>query len=300
MKWLSDFFHNTFITTLLKTLDKFFTNFIAIIPNVIIAIIILVITYFVALLTGRLTLVSLRKAHMRMNLALIFHKIVIIVIWFIGILVIAAVLFPSVTIANILATFGLTSVAIGFAFKNLFENFFCGIMLLLREPFHIGDYIVVDSHEGYVHHISVHNTHLDKTDGARIYVPNSKMWNNIVEILTDTKLRREKISCSVDFGTDIEKARSAIKKAIELCETVSKKKYIQIYAVSFSSNGVDFEIYWWTKPEPADLRKSRDEVITNITKILAEENIAMTYSTSINFLDPVRMEAIEPKNESKK
>lgn len=276
-----------YLELVIKTLNKFIQSFIALIPNIIIAIGFAVITYFAAKLFSRLVSSLLPRMAIRANLVTISQKLTIILVWFIGILIISAIIFPSVTTANILATLGLTSVAIGFAFKTVFENFISGILLLLREPFSIGDFIQVDSQEGYVHRISVLNTHLRKTDGTRAFVPNSKMFNSTVEVLTDTKLRREKIGCSVDFNADIEKARSAIRNAIERCETVSKEKYIQIYVVSFSSNGIDFEIYWWTKPEPNHIRRSLDEVLTNIRITLQKEKISMTYSIPLSFLEPL-------------
>ncbi|MCW8443841.1 mechanosensitive ion channel [Fluoribacter gormanii] len=280
-----------YLELILKTLNKFMQNFIALIPNIVIAIIFAIMTYFAAKLISRLVSSFLPRIAIRANLVTIFHKLTIIIVWFIGILIISAILIPSVTTANILATLGLTSVAIGLAFKNVFENFFTGILILLREPFSIGDFIEVESQhgeaQGYVHRISIQNTHLRKTDGSRVFIPNSTMYTSIVRVFTDESLRREKIVCSIDFDSDIEKARSVIKKAIEQCKTVSKNKYIQVYVVSFSSNGIDFAIYWWTNPEPSQQRRSLDEVLTTIKKALDNEKIPMTYSTPVSFVEPL-------------
>lgn len=264
-----------YVNIILKSLDKFAQNFVALIPNIIIGVFFAVLTFFIAKIIGKIVSSFLPKMAIRANLVTISHKLTIILVWFIGVLIISAIVFPSVTTANILTTLGLTSVAVGLAFKNIFENFFTGILLLLREPFSIGDFIEVDSQRGYVHRISIQNTHLRKTDGTRAFIPNTKMFTSTVEVLTDSKLRRKKIICSVDFGTDLEKARTTIKNAVKQCESVSKEKYTQIYVVSFSSNGIDFAIYWWTKPEPSHLRYSLDEVLTSIKKAL--DKVKNTY-----------------------
>ncbi|KTD14786.1 mechanosensitive ion channel MscS [Legionella gratiana] len=274
-----------YVNIILKTLNKFAQNFIGLIPNIIIGLLFAIITYFIAKLMGHIVSSFLPRMAVRANLVIITHKLTVILVWFIGILIISAIIIPSVTTANVLTTLGLTSVAIGVAFKNVFENFFTGILLLFREPFSIGDFIEVDFQRGYVHRISVQNTHLRKTDGTRVFIPNSKMFTSTVQILTDTKLRRKKINCSVDSCVDVEKARATIKQAVEQCESVSKEKYIQIYIVSFSSNGIDFAIYWWTKPEPSHIRYSLDEVLTSIKKALDKEKIPMTYSMPVSFLD---------------
>ncbi|ARG97042.1 mechanosensitive ion channel family protein [Legionella micdadei] len=276
-----------YLGIILKALDKFAQNFLALIPNIIIGFIIAIVTYFISKVMGRIVSSLLPKMSIRANLVIISRKLTIIFVWFIGALVILAIVVPSITTADILTTFGLTSVAIGVTFRNIFENFFTGILLLFREPFSIGDFIEVDSQQGYVHRISVQNTHLRKTDGTRAFIPNSKMFTSTVQILTDTTLRRKKVTCSIDFGTDVEKARTTIRKAVEQCESVSKDKYIQVYVVSFSSNGIDFEIYWWAKPAPSQLRHSLDEVLTSIKKALDEEKIPMTYSTSLSLSEPL-------------
>lgn len=288
-----------YLNIILKTLDKFAQNFVALIPNIIIGVFFAAITYFIAKIIGKIVSSFLPKMAVRANLVIISHKLTVILVWFIGMLIISAIIFPSVTTANILTTLGLTSVAVGLAFKNIFENFFTGILLLLREPFSIGDFIEVDSQQGYVHRISIQNTHLRKTDGTRAFIPNMRMFTSTVKVLTDTRLRRKKIICSVDFDTDLEKARTTIKNAVTQCESVSKEKYIQIYVVSFSSNGIDFAIYWWTKPEPSHLRYSLDEVLTNIKKALDKEKISMTYSTSVSFIESLTVHQKTPNSKSK-
>ncbi|WP_115707380.1 mechanosensitive ion channel family protein [Legionella sainthelensi] len=279
-----------YVSIILKTLDKFAQNFVALIPNIIAGVFFAILTYFIAKIIGKIVSSFLPKMAVRANLVIISQKLTIILVWLIGMLIISAIIFPSVTTANILTTLGLTSVAVGLAFKNIFENFFTGILLLLREPFSIGDFIEVDSQRGYVHRISIQNTHLRKTDGTRAFIPNTKMFTSTVEVMTDSKLRRKKIICSVDFDTDLERARTTIKDAVKQCESVSKEKYIQIYVVSFSSNGIDFAIYWWTKPEPSHLRYSLDEVLTSIKKALDKEKIPMTYSTPVSFIDSLTVQ----------
>lgn len=284
-----------YLDLILQSLDKFAKSFISIIPNVIIGILFILFTFLAARLISHIVVTLLPRMAVRSNLVSIIHKLTTLTVWFVGVLIIIAIVFPSVTTANLLATFGLTSVAIGLVFKNIFENFCAGILLLFREPFRIGDFIIVDKQQGYVTRVSVQNTHLRKTDGSRAYVPNSKMYTSTVQVLTDTKQRREKIGFSIDFNADLETARAVIKNAVEQCETVSKEKYIQIYVVSFSSNGIDFEVYWWTRPKPSDMRRSLDEVLTNIKKALDAEKIPMTYSTTLSLLEPVELKKREEK-----
>src|SRR5689334_16722490 len=102
-----------YLDLLLKTLNKFAQNFISAIPNIIIAALFALVTYFAARLISHLVSAFLPRMAVRSNLVTIIHKLVTLLVWLIGVLIISAIVVPSVTTANLLATFGLTSVAIG-------------------------------------------------------------------------------------------------------------------------------------------------------------------------------------------
>jgi len=64
-----------------------------------------------------------------------------VLIWALGTLIAMTVIIPGVTPASILAVLGLGSVAVGFAFKDIFENFLAGALLMLRKRTRLGDVI---------------------------------------------------------------------------------------------------------------------------------------------------------------
>ena len=68
---------------------------------------------------------------------------------------------------------GLGSVAISFAFQDIFKNFLAGIWLLLHEPFQLGDRIFVESFEGTVEKISMRSIQILTDRGERVIVPNA-------------------------------------------------------------------------------------------------------------------------------
>lgn len=259
---------------------------------IIIAIIFLIFTHFVAKLIGQLAERSLRRLWIRANLVLILQKIIVIIVWVIGILIASTILFPSVTTANILATLGLSSIAIGFAFKDIIENFLAGILILLREPFHIGDYIAMKEQDGIVEHVSVRNTHIRRSDGVRIVIPNAVLFANPVHVLTDLPFTRQKVTCIINLDEDIEKIRKIINQAVIESHSVNKDKDkdIQVYVELLSSAGINFDIYWWCSSKQADIRYSRDEVLSNIKKALDVANIELSHSYTLSFEKAVPIE----------
>ena len=95
------------------------------------------------------------------------------------------IIFPGITPAKILTVLGLGSIAIGFAFKDIFENFLAGILILFREPFQIQDFIECEGIEGFVEDITIRDTHIRRVDGQRIVIPNAMLFKNPVYVRTD-------------------------------------------------------------------------------------------------------------------
>lgn len=278
-----------FVDIILKTLVNFEKELLSRIPFIIIAIIFLILTHFIAKLIGSLAEKSLRRLWIRANLVIILQKIIVILVWVIGILIAATIVFPSVTTANILAALGLSSIALGFAFKDIIENFLAGILILLREPFQIGDYIETEDEDGTVEHVSVRNTHIRRSDGVRIVVPNAVLFSTPIRVVTDLPHRRQHTSCVVNLDENLEEVREIIYNAVIEGKTVNKDKGVEVYITLLSSSGINFKIYWWCPSKLAEIRRSRDEVLTNIKKALDAADIELSYSYMVNIDEIVPM-----------
>src|SRR4051812_5491342 len=109
-----------------RTLHEMSSGFIASIPRYILAIVLVLIFYFI----GRLVRSGMAKAtgdtsHRKLSLALgrLAHGGIVVV----GVLFAVAAAFPGFTPGNLVSALGVGGIAVGFAFKDIFENFFAGI-----------------------------------------------------------------------------------------------------------------------------------------------------------------------------
>lgn len=102
----------------------------------------------------------------------------------VAVLLPATLAFPSVRVADVLASLGIVSVAVGFAFKDVLENLLAGVLLLLRDPFRTGDQIQVAGYEGTVEGVTVRETLLRTYDGQQVLIPNAQVYINPREVRT--------------------------------------------------------------------------------------------------------------------
>ena len=219
-----------------------------------------------------------RRFSMRASLADVISMIVAAAIWIVGLLIASAIAFPSVTPADLLTALGLGSIAIGFAFKDIFENFFAGILILLREPFSIGDHIECGEIEGSVERILVRDSHVRRTDGQLVVVPNAHLFQQPVTVRTNLDLRRAMIICGIAYGEDADRAQSIIHDAVVAVDSVRDDvRDVQVFAHGFGTSSIDFEVAWWTGSRPLDIRTSRDQVIRSVKRALDEAGIEIPF-----------------------
>ena len=155
---------------------------IALLPNIVLAIVIFVLFLILASasksLTQRLTL--RRRTHQ--GVALLVSRLVQTSIVVLGFLIAFSVVAPSFQAADLIKMLGIGGVAIGFAFQNILQNFLAGILLLVSEPFRLGDLISVTGIEGNVDDIQARATVVTTKEGRQVVIPNAILFTNAVAV----------------------------------------------------------------------------------------------------------------------
>lgn len=257
-------------------------------PAVSIAILIVIATWVADKLLDRVVASAMGRARMRRSLVEVVQKLTSVLLWILGLLIATTVIFPSMTPGRLVTAVGLGSIAIGFAFKDIFENFIAGILILFREPFRLGDYIECSDIEGEVEQITIRDTHIRQVDGQRVVIPNAMLFKDPVTVRTDKDLRRTTIVCGVAYGEDVDKARDVIRRAVEPLRSVRTDPPVQIFAQAFGASSIDFEVTWWTGSRPIDIRTSRDEVVAAVKRGLDDAGIEIPFPyRTLTFKEPI-------------
>lgn len=282
------------VQTLQNRLQELLTQVVEHLPALGITVTVVLLTWIVARLTDRFLHRILDRAEPRRSLRVFFRKITGIGIWTTGILVAAVVAFPSVTPGRLLSAMGLGSIALGFAFKDIFENFIAGMLVLLREPFRLGDYVECEGITGEVLEITVRDTRLLTVTGEQVILPNAMLFKNPVNVQTSAERRRIRAVCGVAYGEDADAARSVIERAVSACDSVERDKPVQVFINEFADSSVNFELAWWTGSDPLTERQSRDEVLSRVKRALDEAGIEIPFPyRTLTFPEPLRLANVD-------
>jgi small conductance mechanosensitive channel len=165
---------------------------IALLPNLIIALVIFVAFLILAsTVKSMVRHLSVRRQHRR-NLSLLLGQLAYTLVVVLGFLVAFSVVAPSFQAGDLIKMLGIGSVAIGFAFQNILQNFLAGILLLMQEPFALGDWISVTGIEGTVEDIQTRATVITTENGKRVVIPNAVLFTNPVAVGKSQNLDQSK------------------------------------------------------------------------------------------------------------
>lgn len=255
-------------------------DFIILLPNIVLAVIVFAIFFFIARnlkrLVRRLTQ-DRRQAH---NLGLVLGRLAQGAVILMGLFIALSIVIPSLKASDLVQLLGISGVAIGFAFRDILQNFLAGILILLTEPFQIDDQIVFKNFEGTVEQIQTRATTIRTYDGRRIVIPNSELFTNSVIVNTAFEHRRLEYEIGIGYGDDIDTARRLILEAMNEIDGVLASPAADAIVVELAGSAVNIRARWWVQPpRRADVLDLQDRVLTNIKNKLVANGIDLPFPT---------------------
>ncbi len=263
-----------------QTVQGMIEQFFSLLPKLVLGIIVFAI--FMAVGFAIRSVVARQAAGRRRhrNLALVLGRLANVVVLVIGLLVALTIVAPSFKAADLIRVLGIGSIAIGFAFRDILQNFLAGILLLVHEPFRIGDQIHVDTFEGTVENIETRATTLKTYDGRRVVIPNTDLFTKAVTVNTAYPTRRAQYDVGIGYGDDIAAAKRLILEAIQGVEGVLADPAPEAMTVDLGDYSVKLRAFWWTKPsDRRHILLTTDAILIAIKSKLTEAGIDLPYPT---------------------
>ena len=260
--------------------DAFVDGFFYQLPNILAGLALLVVAWLFGRLVARgVAALSARRG--RPDLGALLGSLAKGVLVVVAMLMAAAIIFPSVKPADILATLGIGSVAIGFAFRDILQNLLAGLLLLVRRPFRRGDQIVVKDYEGTVEHVESRATYIRTYDGRQVIIPNAEIYTSPVTVNTAYETRRGEYDVGIGYGDDPEAACAAFVEALRAVDEVLDDPAPECLPWELADSTVNLRLRWWTKARRADQVSVRAQVIRALFRTAKKEGIDLAYPTRV-------------------
>ena len=252
---------------------------IALLPNIAIGVVVFIIFWIVGRLVRSFVRRQTRKRQSR-NVGLVFGRLAQGALVILGFLVAATIIFPNFNPADIIATLGIGGVAVGFAFKDILQNFLAGILILLTEPFQIEDQIIFGDYEGTVENIQTRATTIRTYDGRRVVIPNAELFTNAVMVNTAYERRRLQYDIGIGYGDDIGRAKEIILNVLGSETDVLTDPQPEALVIELADSTINIRARWWIEPpRRADEMSSYDNILHNICTELVDAGIDLPFPT---------------------
>lgn len=238
-------------TEALERLQTIVDELVSATPNFILGLIVFVLFLILGLILQRAVQAAIeRSRYRRRNLGLIVSRIIEWLIIILGLTLALVLIFPTFSISELIQIFGFLGVAVGFAFRDVLQNFLVGIILLVSEPFRVGDQIIAGDYRGTVEDITTRATAIRTYDGQRIVIPNNDLYKNAVTVQTAFERRRIDREIHLTYDSDLDVAKELILNAIRSAdeEVVMSSPPPTVVVSQFSEYYVNLLMRWWIKP----------------------------------------------------
>jgi small-conductance mechanosensitive channel len=266
-------------------LEETLRRIISFVPRMFVSCLLFLLFYGLALLIRRIIRRSLERVpHLPASIRIPIARSTYILVLLLGFMV--ALSAANVNVTAVLASLGVAGFALGFALKDILENFIAGILLLFARPFEIGDQVTLGSYEGTVTDIEIRTTTLRTYADERVAIPNSQIYTNPVVNHTACGKRRYLVAFDTSLSVDSRQVETAALGVVSANADVVKDPapFIRIAGVDSGNDVLSWHLYYWAAPTKAIEIKTISETLEQIKATLYDAGVPTPTATSATIL----------------
>ncbi len=264
---------------IIAKLHEYYKAFLDAVPRIGLAILIVIVGMIIASwLTGLFKKRITRHSHDALMGDFLSKAVKLILIICILLLALHAAGLSGIAGA-IMATAGASAVVLGFAFKDIAENFLAGIILAFNRPFHVDDTVQIENIFGKVKSMEFRYTKITTFDGRSVYIPNADVLTKPVINFTEDGFYRYEFIIPVAISNNIETAKQIIMQCIDEDDKVVKDGLHSNFVVEDELSGglINLKVLFWVTTD--DFKKGtlqiRGKLMQKVKKALEAEGIGL-------------------------
>ncbi|MEE8599977.1 mechanosensitive ion channel family protein [Euzebya tangerina] len=263
------------VDVVVTKVGELWTGLLLSLPIILIGLVIFAILLVIVLTVARTFRRGISRAGVEPTVAGLLHRIVRTGLIFGALLF--ALSITGVRVGAVLGALAVLGFVVGLAVQGILENFVAGVILLIRQPFKIGDQIISGDYEGTVKEIDFRVTRLVAYDGTLNLVPNSDVYGTPIINLTRRGKRRTTVGIGVDYRDDQDQAREVLLEALRSVDGVMEDPAPQALLSELGDSSVNFELRYWTAPDIATVVVVRDRVLSAAKRAVDEAGLTIPW-----------------------
>ncbi len=250
-------------------------EFIRILPLLVLGVGVLALFALAARLVSRGAVRLLAGSTESELLANVLRKAVFLVVLVLGIYLALRITGLTRIALTVVSGTGLLGLALGFAFRDIAENFLASLLLSIQRPFRLGDVIEVDGHVGVVRKVTSRGTLLIDFDGNHIQIANAPVYKNAIKNYPANPKVRTHFVVGIGYDDDITAAQEVARRVLQEHPAVLADPEPLVLVDELGSSTVNLRIYFWIDGTAHSMLKMQSSVIRLTVGALASAGISM-------------------------
>jgi len=270
------------IESLINAINTELDLFLAFLPRLILGLAVFLIIYLFGKLSASAVVQIIKRNNFPETYHAFFRKMVKGIFVLIGFVIFLNLIGYNTLAASLVAGGGLTAVMLGFAFKDIGENFLAGFFLAFSRPFTTDDVIETEGIMGTVESIELRHTHIRTPDGCDVFVPSSQLFTKPLYNYTRDGLRRGSFTVGIDYGDDSGLAATLLLNTTRETKGVLSSPESVVQIKSFESAFVEIQVFFWieAKNQEKTLAMIRTHVMDRCRSALRENGFTISSDVS--------------------
>lgn len=261
-------------------LAQYVALFLAGIPNLLSALIIFVISLYVARLISNMLRRVLQK---RKAPAGVVHLLAQLTLWSIIVAGTITALQRFFNVTAFLTGLGIIGFTVGFALQDIMKNFASGVILLLQQPFHVGETIGVKGFDGTVLAIDLRATEMRATDGRVVILPNADVLANPIINYSRANHRRVDLNLNLSHTSEPDMVRQIVLDAIQSVAGFIPTPDPVIAFNSLTDSALELNVNFWVDTTKNDPIRAKDTVLLRVKSAFNQQGIEIPHPVQAVF-----------------
>lgn len=275
---------------LIESLATEWRNLIQIVPRIAMALIAIGVFFLIGRIVGKGVEQIVRRSNLPNTHGSFFRKFVLGAFLFFGIVLGLNLVGLKTLAAGLITGGGVTAVVLGFAFREIGENFLAGFFLAFSRPFRVGDLIESGDLRGVVQSIELRYTHVRSADGRDIFIPSSQLFKDPLVNFTRDGLRRFSFTVGIDYDDDPLRAAKLLTDAARSVDGALDDPAAGAVITGLLDSWVQLEIFYWINTFDSEWTGVRTAMMAAARSTLVDNG----FTLSANTVSHSALRAFEP------
>ena len=208
----------------------------------------------------------------------------------------------NIDVTGLIAGLGLGGLAFALASKDMVQNLFGSITVLLDRTFTVGDWIKVGDHEGSVERLGFRSTRIRTFYNSVVTVPNSQFITATVDNMGERRYRRLSTKFTIAYDTPPDRVEAFCEGIREIVRQhpYMRKDYYHVYLNGLGESALEILVYvFWETPDWSTELRERHRFLLDCLRLATHLGVEYAYPTQTLFLrrdgggDPAEKETID-------